>query len=134
MVELSNSTYSLCLLLFAQLLPDKLSTFPGNDLSQLLWAYAQFGHTPPAPTLTAILTHAETTVATLQPDNIPTLLSALQNLGCQPSAGLLTAAADVVVAGMATAGTQALVELLQASICSKVSGVVLVATIFLSQA
>lgn len=104
------------LLLHLQSLPDKLSTFPGGDLTQLLWAYSQFGHNPQAPLLASILTHAETVVATLQPDNVPTLLAALQNLGGQPSASLLSAAADVVVANMASAGTQGLVELLQVSV------------------
>lgn len=100
-------------MLLLQLMADKLSSFTAEELSQLIWAYAQFGHTPPAPLLSAVLAQAETAVATLQPDSLAMMLAALQSLGCQPSAGLLSAAADVAVANMATFGVPALVDLLQ---------------------
>lgn len=78
-----------------------------------MWAYAQFGHQPPPLLLAAVVSHTETAVATLQPGSLATLLAALQTLGCQLSAGLLTAAAEAAVAKIGTFAVGPLVDLLQ---------------------
>lgn len=101
------------LLLLLQSLADKLSSFSSEELSQIIWSYAQFGHAPSAQLLAAVLAQTQAAVATFQPDSLAVLLAALLDLGCQPNAGLLSAAADVAVANMATFGVSALVDLLQ---------------------
>jgi hypothetical protein len=54
------------LLLLLQLLSDALPSFSADQLSQLMWAYAQFGHQPAPALMTAVLAQTEAQVAALQ--------------------------------------------------------------------
>lgn len=117
----TTHTTRVCLLLHmflhacppVQMLAESLSSFPAEQLFQVTWAYAQFGHSPPAPVLAAMLAQAEACAGGLQPDNLAMLLGALITLGVQPSVGLLTSAAELAVANMGSSRVASLVELLQ---------------------
>lgn len=50
----------------AQLLSDALPSFSASQLSQLMWAYAQFGHQPPPALMAAVLAQTEASLAALQ--------------------------------------------------------------------
>jgi hypothetical protein len=96
-----------------QVLADSLSTFSGEQLYQLTWAYAQFGHAPPPQMLEAMLAQAEACIGSLPPSNLGLLLGGLIGLGVAPPGGLLAAAAELAVANMGSSNIAALVELLQ---------------------
>lgn len=55
-----------CVPLLLQLLSDALPSFSADQLSQLMWAYAQFGHQPSPALMAAVLAQTEASVAALQ--------------------------------------------------------------------
>jgi hypothetical protein len=98
-----------------KVLGDALNTFSGEQLYQLTWAYAQFGHAPPPQMLEAMLAQAEACIGSLPPSSLGLLLGGLIGLGVAPPGSLLTAAAELAVANMGSSGVAAFVELLQVS-------------------
>jgi hypothetical protein len=102
-----------CCCCCCQVLGESLSTFSGEQLYQLTWAYAQFGHAPPPHMLEALLAQAEACIGSLPPASLGLLLGGLIGLGVAPPSSLLTAAAELAVANMGSSGVGALVELLQ---------------------
>jgi hypothetical protein len=87
---------------------------PGQRISQVLWAFAQFGCAPPASVLTSIMQSATAALATYPPDSMAQLLSALRSFGCALAGGpLLRAAAERALAGVGGFSSRALADLLE---------------------
>lgn len=96
---------------------------PGQRISQLLWAFAQFGAAPPAAVLTSVMQSATAALATYPPDSMAQLLVALRSFGCALAGGpLLQAAAERALANMAGFGCRALADLLEVFALSRWAG------------
>jgi len=97
----------------AQKFAQSLSIMPSQRISQLLWAFAQFGSRPPPSLLASIIQSASAALVTYPPESMAQLLSALQSFGCALANGpLLQAAADRATPNVTTLSPASLVELL----------------------
>jgi hypothetical protein len=87
---------------------------PSQRIAQLLWAFSQFGCTPPAPVLSSVMESATAALVTYPPDSMSQLLGALRAFGCALARGpLLAAAAERAAAAAANFTPQGLVDLLE---------------------